>query len=453
MARADAAPSDLPALGPLLRLAGPVIASRLGIMTMGLVDTVAVGRHSATELGFLALAWAPTAVVLTTSIGLLSGVQVLTSQAIGAGQPAITGAILRRGCIYAWWIGIAAALLLAGAGPAFMHHLALEPALADGASPVLQVLALSLLPILIADAGVFWLEAHGRAVPGMIAMWGANVVNLALNLWLVPGYSPFGIEGAVASGWATFGARIALIVFVFALIAAWTEARTLGVWRRPPRDPAASAAMRRVGYAASGSYFMETASFAGMNIVAGWIGAMAVASWAIVLNFAALAFMVPLGLATSTGVLVGRAYGAGNLVAVRRAAMLGFGVTVVAMLIICAIVFFGNGLIAAGYTRDPSVVAAAAAALLLSCLFFVADGLQVVGAQALRASGDVWAPTAAHMFSYIVVMVPLGYALAIPMQLGVTGIVWSVIVASLVSAGLLWGRFVWRVTTAAPRSD
>ena len=215
MARGAAPEPDLntPALGPLLRLAGPVIASRLGIMTMGLVDTIAVGRHSAAELGFLTLAWAPTAVVLTTSIGLLSGVQVLTSQAIGAGRAEFTGAILRRGCVYALWIGVAAAVLLAGGGGWFMHHIGLEPALANGSTPVLQVLALSLLPILIADAGIFWLEAHGRAVPGMIAMWAANVVNLGLNLWLVPGTSGLPVEGAIASGWSTFGARLALLVF------------------------------------------------------------------------------------------------------------------------------------------------------------------------------------------------------------------------------------------------
>jgi hypothetical protein len=55
-------------LRPLLTLAIPVIGSRLGIMAMGLVDTIIVGRHSATELGYQALGWAPTAVVLTTSI-------------------------------------------------------------------------------------------------------------------------------------------------------------------------------------------------------------------------------------------------------------------------------------------------------------------------------------------------------------------------------------------------
>ena len=103
-------------LRDLLTLAGPVVASRLGIMAMGVVDTLVVGRHSAVELGYLALAWAPTGVVLTTAIGLLQGVQVMTSNAIGAGRASDTGAILRRGLVYAFWVGCMAAAVLVGIG-------------------------------------------------------------------------------------------------------------------------------------------------------------------------------------------------------------------------------------------------------------------------------------------------------------------------------------------------
>jgi MATE family multidrug resistance protein len=89
------------------------------------------------------------------------------------------------------------------------------------------------------------------------------------------------------------------------------------------------------------------------------------------------------------------------------------------------------------------VQAVASGALLLSCLFFVADGLQVVGSQSLRAQNDIWMPTVTHLASYLFVMMPAGYLFAITMGLGVNGIVWAVIVASLMSASLLWGRFLW----------
>jgi MATE family multidrug resistance protein len=432
-----------PALGPLLRLAGPVVVSRLGIMAMGVVDTVVVGRYSAEQLGYHAIGWAPTGVVLMTAVGLLYGIQVMTSQAIGDGRAVATGVILRRGLVYALLVGSAAALILAVLGGPALHMVGLDPALADGATPVLQVLAISLLPIMLADGGIFWLEAHGRAVPGMVAMWAANGVNLVLNLWLVPGTSGFAVSGAVASGWATALSRVALMLIIIGVIASWPEARRFGVFSKHAPDPAAAAAQRRVGYGTAVSYFIESAAFGAMSIFAGWLGALSVAAWAVVINLAAVIFMVPMGLAAATAVMVGRAHGARSEAGVMRAAALGFGVTVAVLLLVCAAVGLNNDALAAAYTSNETVRDMAGAALLLSCLFYVPDGLQAVGAQALRARGDVWMPTATHFASYLAVMMPLGWALALPGGLGVSGLVWAVVAASAVSAVLLWGRFWW----------
>lgn len=431
-------------LRALLTLAAPVVLSRLGIMTMGLVDTIVVGRHSSTELGYLALAWAPTGIVLTAAIGMLQGIQVLTSQAIGAGRAEDTGAVLRRGLVYAFWVGcVAAAVLVIGGGPV-MQHIGLEASLGRGATPVLQTLALSMLPIMLADAGIFWLEAHGRAVPGMVCMWAANVVNLALNLWLVPGRSGFAVEGAVASAWSTALSRTALLVFVAAAIIGWRQARGFGVFRRAAADRAAWQRLRAVGYGAAASYAIEAGAFAGMTIVAGWLGVAAVASWAIITNVMGVIFMASVGLATSTAVLVGQAYGARNAVDVRRAGALGFGATAALMVIVSAAVSAGASAIAAAYTYDLAVQRLTTDALLLAAwLFFLADGLQVVAAQSLRARGDIWLPAATHFFSYIAVLLPAGYIGAVTLGLGVDGIIWGTTVASAVAATLLLGRFAW----------
>ena len=67
-------------LTELLTLAWPVVISRVGFMTMGLIDTLVVARYSTEQLGFHALAWAISGVVMTTGFGLLSGVQVMTAR-------------------------------------------------------------------------------------------------------------------------------------------------------------------------------------------------------------------------------------------------------------------------------------------------------------------------------------------------------------------------------------
>ncbi|WP_309088574.1 MATE family efflux transporter [Phenylobacterium sp.] len=428
-------------LNQLLKLSGPVVLSRLGIMTMGLTDAVVVGRFSARELGYHALGWAPTSVILTALVGLLVGVQVMTARAIGEGRRERTGAVLRRGLTYSFWLGIASTIFLALVGPPFLHVIGLESDLADGATRALLVFSLSLTPYAVSVAATFWLEGLSRPGPAAVAMWAANVVNLALVLLFVPGTFGLPAMGAVGAAWGTFGARMFLALATLAFIFLLPEARALGVFRKPERDRPAEAEQRRIGYGAGLSNFLEVSAFASMNVIAGWIGGLAVAAWAIVLNVAAIVFMVPLGLATGAAVLVGTAYGARDRAGVARAGVVSFGVTAVFGLIVSLAIWPAADLISHGYTKDAATIAMAAPALALSCLFFFPDALQVVAAQALRARGDVWLPTYTHLASYIAIMMPLAYWLAIPMRLGINGIVWAVIVASFVSCALLLGRF------------
>jgi MATE family multidrug resistance protein len=381
-------------------------------------------------------------IVMTTAVGLLMGVQVMTARRIGEGRRDATGGVFRRGLVYAIWIGIASTAVLALGGPPVLHAIGMETHLADGASRALMVFSLSLIPYLIACVGQFYLEALGMPKPAMVAMWAANGVNLAANLWLVPGHSGLPVDGAVASAWATFLARIALALWLMVYIARLPEARALGVFAKPVDGREAAAEQRRIGYGTGASYFIEVSAFSGMTIVAGWLGALQVAAWSVVLNVAAIVFMIPLGLGAATAVLVGRAYGARNRHGMVLAAPTSFLVTASILLVVCVVVFFGAGTIASAYAKDPGLIAIAAPALVLSCLFFVADGLQVVGAQALRARGDIWLPTSIHLTAYAVVMAPLGWFLAHPAGLGVNGIVWSVVVASLISSTLFIARFL-----------
>ncbi|MEG2731444.1 MATE family efflux transporter, partial [Brevundimonas sp.] len=131
---------------------------------------------------------------------------------------------------------------------------------------------------------------------------------------------------------------------------------------------------------------------------------------------------------------------------VKRAGWIGMGVVAVLATIVGLVIWPTAGLITGAYSNDAAVLAIAAPALALATLFFVADAIQVVAAQAIRAAGDVFMPTVMHFISYGVVMIPLGFLLA--PTLGVNGLVWAVIVASLIS-GLLLGLRFYRVAKRA----
>ena len=309
-----------------------------------------------------------------------------------------------------------------------------------GAGPALVVFSLSMPFYVVSVACQFFLEALGRPRAGMWAMWVANGVNLVLNLVLVPDALGLGFDGAFASAWATFGARAALAAFLLIYILRLPEARALGVFDRPARDPEGEREQRKVGYGGGASYFIEVGAFAAMTFIAGQLGAIETGAWTIVLNISAIVFMIPLGLSSATAVLVGKAYGAGDGRGVLRAGLAGMGVAAALGTLVALVTWPTAHLMAAAYNRDPALIAVAAPALALATLFFVADAIQVVAAQANRAAGDVWWPTIMHFVSYGLIMMPLGWVLA--HVIGVDGIVWAVILASLISAALLAARFV-----------
>jgi MATE family multidrug resistance protein len=433
-------------LAELLKLAWPVVLARVGIMTMGFTDAAVVGHQSATQLGYHSIGWAPTSIMLTTVLGLLMGVQVMTARHVGEGRMEAAGGVLRRGLVYALILGAASIAILVVLGAPLMRSVGLPSDLTDGATRAMMVFVL-------ATVCIYFLEALKKPIPGMIAMWAANVLNLALDLWLVPGHSGFPVVGAVAAGWATFFSRLFLAVSLLAFIALMPQAKALGIFKRPIDGPNAAREQLRVGYGSGASQFIEIGAFATMTFIAGQLGGLQAAAWATILNVAAMIFMAPLGLSSATAVLVGRAFGARDHDGVTRAGFLGFGVTTVLLAVICVIVGFGANAVARVYTLDPTLLGMIAPALVLSCAFYIPDGLQVVGAQALRARGDVWLPAFFHLASYAVIMVPLAYVLAHDTSLGLQGIVWSVILASFVSGALQVGRFVWlarRPLTANP---
>jgi len=325
-------------------------------------------------------------------------------------------------------------------GPAGLANFGLGEGLAEGARLPLMVFALSMPAYLISVAAQFFLEALGKPKPGMVAMWVANGVNLALNLLLVPDLLGLGVDGALASSWATFFARAALAVFLIVYILRLPEARALGLFHKPERDPLAEAEQRKVGYGAGSSYFIEVAAFALMALIAGRLGTVETAAWAVVLNISAIVFMVPMGLSSATAVLVGRAFGAADAPGVMRAGLVSLAVIAALTLVIALIVWPTAPLLIQAYSRDPELVALAVPALVLATLFFVADGIQAVAAQANRAAGDIWWPTIMHFTAYGAVMMPLGWVLA--PRMGVDGLVWAIIIASLVSSTLLTGRFI-----------
>ncbi|HLZ78365.1 MAG TPA: MATE family efflux transporter, partial [Sphingomonas sp.] len=173
-------------------------------------------------------------------------------------------------------------------------------------------------------------------------------------------------------------------------------------------------------------------------------------AYAIAMSLLGIIFTFALGISAATAVLVGRAYGRQSARGLAFCGWLGIGINSVVMVIAGVPLALAPAGIAGLYSTDPAVVATAVPLILIIAPTMIGDGGQRVVAQALRGSHDAWFPTALHMISYAVIMVPLGWALAFGSDFGVTGLLLAIAFASFASLGILSARFAW-ITRALRR--
>lgn len=424
----------------LLRLAWPVTLARLGIMGMGLCDVIVVGQLAPAELSHQALGWSYTGVALVTGIGLLMGVQVLASRALGAGQPEAAGGALQRGLGVAAISGAVSVAAMWLGGPSMFSAFGIAPELAVPAAAVMRVLALSIPLHFVYVVAAFFLEAIQRPMASTVAMGLANLVNLAMNLWLVPEY------GAIGSAWSTVVARAFLAGASLVWVLALPDARRFGL-RRRAHGPSYREFLG-VGFAAAISQAAEAGAFNLMTLLAGRIGAQAVAAYQILLNISAVVFMLALGLSSATMVITSEAIGRAAPRDAARASWTGVGLNCLVMLAVGLGLLLAPGAIAGAYTADAELAATIAALLPLVAALILPDGGQGVASAGLRAHRDNWFPTASHLAAYALLMPGLAWLLGEHQRMGLSGLMYAIFWASVFSFGVLGVR-LWRLTHSA----
>ena len=119
----------------------------------------------------------------------------------------------------------------------------------------------------------------------------------------------------------------------------------------------------------------------------------------------------------------------------------GCSLILAVMLGFAAILIGWRGPIASFYTDDAALLAVVLPTMLVVAVMLPTDGLQGVLMGALRGTGDVWVPTALHLFSFIVVMAPLAAWFALGLDWGVPGLFGGAICGVTTAAILLTLRF------------
>lgn len=425
----------------LLHLSWPVVLNRAGMVLMSLVSIMMVGRYDTQALAGFALGNAVIMPLLVAGIGCLVGIIAVTAREFGAGR-ADTPAVALRGLQWSVVAGIGASLPAAVAGPV-LTLIGQDPGLVASGARVAWFLAPGIFLHLVFVAASFWLEGIGRTRPGLVAMAGANVVNVFLSWLLIGGRLGAPEMGAEGAALATTLARLVMVVAFLSWLLRLPEfAPYRGRFRLwGPGGWAAGREMRRLGLAGGTAYFLETMAFATMAQAAGLLGERPLAAYSILHNIEATVFMVALGLSVGTAVRIGQAAGAGDRGEAGFSGFAGATAAIGLAALLGLVLFAAAPAVVGFYTTDPALIARAAPIMAVLAISMTFDAGQVLFGQATRALGDSWGTTLCYMLGFWGVMVPLGLALAFWTPLAETGLFIGTAVGCIAAAVLLGLRF------------
>jgi len=430
-------------LAPTLTLAGPVILAEVGWMTMGLVDTIMVGRLGPEAIGAVGIGSSLFLALAIFGLGLLLGLDTLVSHAYGAGRLDEC----HRWLVHGVHLSVILTVPLTGAaivGILTLHVWGIHPDVLRLARPYLTIVTVSTLPLLLYSAFRRYLQAMGVVTPIMFALVSANLVNLAANWILIDGRFGLPAMGVDGAGWATCLSRVYMAATLLAAIVVHERRSRLGLAQTPRRlEMKRIRRILHIGLPAALQLVLEVGVFAMATVLAGRLDPRSLAAHQIALNIASFTFMIPLGLSSSAAVRVGQAFGRRDAAGATAAGWTAIAVGVAFMLSAAVAFIVLPGYLLRVFTDDGIVIALGVRLLLVAAIFQLFDGVQGVSTGVLRGVGDTHTPMLSNLVGHWLVGLPLGYGLCFVAGWGVIGL-WIGLSAGLIIVSLVllraWGR-------------
>ena len=205
-------------------------------------------------------------------------------------------------------------------------------------------------------------------------------------------------------------------------------------------------ALLKLGLPMGMSYLIEVTAFTFMALFIARLGSETLAAHQIAGNFGTVLYMLPLSIASATGILVAQEIGAGRLKSARHAGDAGIRLGVIVAVSIGLLVYFSRAYIVALYTPDPQIAAIALSLFLFISFYQFVDAMQVGAAFVLRAYKVATIPTLMYAIGLWGIGLGGGYLLGFDILgntpdalLGAAGF-W---LGNSVSLGLVAAALVW----------
>ncbi len=423
------------------KLAIPVMIGHLGHVLVGLADNIMVGRLGAAPLAAVSLGNSFVFIAFSIGIGFSMAITPLIAEADGEGDDDKGRRLFQHGLILCSLLGVSMFFMLLVAAPV-MRYMDQPEEVVELAMPYLNIVALSMIPLMVFQAYKQFTDGMSKTKYGMQANVIANIVNVALNFMLIYGFWIFPRLELVGAAYGTLISRFVMLIFIIWILNSRPRFRTFFVWLKFKEiKKEIFSKIINLGFPTAMQMLFEVGVFTAAIWLAGTMGTIDQAANQIALNLSSMTFMIAVGLGVAATIRVGNQKGLRQFSELKRISLSIFLQVFIIELFFALGFFLFKNQLPMMYIDNAEVVNTAASLLLIAGLFQLSDGIQVVVLGALRGLQDVRIPTYITFIAYWIIGFPICYLLGKTFELGSQGI-WIGLLAGLTaSAIMLLARF------------
>ncbi|WP_019038911.1 MATE family efflux transporter [Psychroflexus tropicus] len=421
-------------------LALPIMLGQLGHVLVGFVDNLMIGKLGAAPLAAVSLGNTLIFFALFLGIGFSFAITPLIAEADGEHDVKKGRIYFQHGLVMCAVNGVVLFLLLLLAKP-ILYYLDQPKDVVDLALPYLDIVAFSLIPLMIFQGFKQFADGLSLTKYAMYATLAANVVNVIFNYFLIYGiwfFPRLELEGAAIG---TLISRIFMLVLLYIILKQRPKLKSYFILMKRSLDKAIFKRLINLGFPTALQMLFEGGIFTATVLLAGTLGTQAQAANQIALNLASMTFMIAVGLGVTATIRVANQKGKRQFRTLRDVAYSIF-----------LQVFLIEGVFAIGfillksflptlYIDDGEVIMIASQLLIIAALFQLSDGLQVTILGALRGLQDVKIPTLLCFIAYWLIGLPISYFTGKANVLGSMGIWLGLLSGLTASAIMLYIRF------------
>ena len=427
------------------RLAAPVMLGMLGHTFVSFVDNVMVGQLGTAELAAVSLGNSFMFIAMSLGIGFSTAITPLIAEADSEQNFKKGKSSFKHGLFLCTLLGVSLFLFMIFSKP--LMYLMKQPVeVVELAMPYLDLVAFSLIPLIIFQAFKQFSDGLSMTRYPMYATIIANIANVILNYLLIFGKFGFPQLGIVGAAWGTLISRFIMLWYLWFLLK--NKEKSKAYVTHIKLFVLEKLMLKKLVYLGTPSamqMFFEVAIFTAAIWLSGVLGKNPQAANQIALNLSSMTFMVAMGLSVASMIRVGNQKGLKNYSELRRIAFSIF--LLGACFAVCFALLFltFHGQLPKLYVDyddainvldNTEVVSIASKLLLVAAIFQISDSIQVIVLGALRGLQDVKIPTIITFIAYWIIGFPISFYLGKEDVYGSIGI-WLGLLAGLSSAAIL----------------